>query len=483
MAGLACLLMSIMCKVIVFVVVVAVGVFGNRNLNRVAMNIGGPTRDWRNDLISRFASVDSPLSLENNEYLSNWSGTWPGTLAGCYCTQTNGKAGVLEGVNRGECNYNQKSYGCLTVPKKDPVPLVNWTGKRETLVAVRFINSSYLELRDLKLPNGTCVTDAKKCSDFCVPQTWESCPVTGVQIKKIGDPPSDTDAQLYNQSVDIAGQFTVYWTESPQFRTVTELTVAEHKVSAGKQAWCSSPGRKQYPLLTPAEESCSVDPRFEELQEVGEKWLLDTNGVDYSQLTDFETSDSYRWKRFVGRSLQTKPECIESQLRLVTELPDRLVRLKSLDIKLSAASWVFFIFGSPFILMSACMVATHEGFHDFENNLTSLSILRVFVIVDFSFQLVGLIPMTINYFILQSLAVDVYAERLKHCFDDQVMQPYEDFKQRSFFKIAFSFFLQILCLGLSGWNFQLCALPGDDRAADDIDENGRALLRELDQLH
>ena len=458
-----CIACAALFKVVIFIVLVIVGIYGNKNIDKIAMNIGGPSKDWDNDLISRFLSTDSQVDLEGYEYVSAWPGSWPGTIAGCYCTETHSRSRVYKGVNKYSCNYNQTYYGCIEVPEIRSVPLSNWTKDTQMLIVVRLANSSYLDLKSLRNDDGSCKEASKKCSDFCVPSVWKECPVTSIKIQGIDEKPPNI--HFYNHSVAIAGQYKVYWTNNGMYRTITDLTVAERNVSQGANTWCSSPGRQQYTLLDRASDSCYIDPRYEALQVVGEQWLLDTNKVPYQPLPDFDTNDQYKWYRFAGRSLDTKPECIDSQLELALTVPDRLIRLKNIDANFNTTIW--FILGMCIlyiIIMSTTQLCSIREFD---------KLFMCFAGVTTIIELVLFMIMLINYLIQQSFATQIYLERFKQCFDDEYMQPYEIFKQQAFYRVAASYFMQLFSIMLTVTAMQLnevdCYDDDDDGVPADDD--------------
>ena len=76
-----------------------------------------------------------------------------------------------------------------------------------------------------------------------------------------------------------------------------------------------TPGRSGYELYAP-ETGCKADHRYERLDSIGEKFLLDMNNVDYSGLVGFRTSNSYLWFRFFRRIIEWRPECLSEVPRL-----------------------------------------------------------------------------------------------------------------------------------------------------------------------
>lgn len=414
---------------------------GLRKLENFAPNLGGPTRDWNSDLISRFTSKKEHPKLKEYEYLDTWTGGFPGTVLGCYCPRNDPEESVKAGPHRGECSQKEVKSGCTLV---QPLPANNftlWMDIEDDLQVVRYKNSSYMTLIHLKADNSTCVAGSKKCADFCVPDSWEECPITSI---KIGS--ENPDPSVYTESVDITTKdhrYTVYWTKSPAFSTITDLTASEYQVSLSVHSWCSSPGRKQYPMVSSRAGACFRDPRYESLQEQGESNLLQINKVNYSSLTGFVTSNNYRWYRFSGRSLHTKRECIQSQIELIDNVRPALDNLVSSAWLLVVIAWVFM----GCVLMVQVLGITFactNAYRNIEVPRAEAKGLSILTLIQFGLEAVPFIlTVTITLSLRQSAKL-VYSEYVKDCFPANYLVINEQFKTYIFYRLVIAS-LAILC--------------------------------------
>jgi hypothetical protein len=413
-ASICMIFIAALVKMALYGLAITYTVLGLINLREVGPNFGGPTRDWKNDLISRFMISSNLSVLEEYEYVSNWTGEFPGTFLGCYCTKSYSRMGVRQGTFRGPCNRNQTRAGCRVIQPTPAHNLSKWVDQ-DDLVVVRYRNSSYLTLVDLMHENGTCVENTKKCSDFCVPAHWTDCPVTSI---KIGS--ANPDPAVYRDFVNVSTgqtQYRVYWTKSDKFKTISDLVVVENTVSQSSHSWCPSPGRNQYPLLAPFENACLPDPRYERLQGQGEKTLLDINNVDISTLSAFGVSDDYKWYRFTGRSLHTKKECIDSQLHLQDTMSVRLDKTKNTGWTLAIIAWVFMgislIFTIIFTCITCIVLASEDKFED-----GALIAIKIMTLLKTLFELTAAILLVVTPMSLFDPSKLIFIEQTKDCYTD-----------------------------------------------------------------
>src|SRR3990167_5898606 len=275
------------CRCSAYALSIVMIVFSFEKLDFVSDNLVGFTRDWNNDLISRFVNASSTANLQPYEYLDNWKFKYPGTVLGCYCDyyKNFSEKGQNTEVFLGECSIHQRAGGCEQVSPTSPVQMSIW-GNATTTYVVKWTNSSYNALRQNMRPDGTCVNGTMLCSDFCVPVQWKSCPVTRVQIGQ-----SNPDPSLYTWETQYTG-FNVYYGNDNQSRVITDITLGEYAVCVSNQTMATTPGRDPYPLVDTDYSSCLIDPRYQPLDSQDEPSLFSANNMNYIfSLSGYNTSN------------------------------------------------------------------------------------------------------------------------------------------------------------------------------------------------
>ena len=409
------------------------------NLPRAAHNTVGFDRDWNNDLISRFTTSPSEANLQPNEYLDKWQFKYPGTVLGCYCTSSSSRRNVRAGVFQGECNRNQTIMGCKLVSPTSAVQMPVWAQNYTITYVVKYTNSSYNTLRTNMKSDGTCVEGFKLCSDFCVPATWKSCPVTRIQIGE-----TNPDPTLYTQATEYQG-FNVYYGNDNNSRVITDITLGEYGICISNQTMASTPGRTPYPLVNTDYASCLIDPRYQPLDSQDEPSLFYSNNMSYIfQLPQYSTSPVYKWRRFAATKMDLNPNCSVSFSSVESEASKFMSR--------KTATWVLAIIMWVFMGMALIVDITHwvlclafacgNGGRD-----TDIAFQMVLGLIKVAFETVGIILILVIFYLFKGASFAVYQIMMQQCIeaplDSVYYQAYTEMKSKVFFRVAVAIFCNV----------------------------------------
>ena len=429
-------------------------VYALLNINYVAQNTSGVTRDWNNDLISRIVPEADIGQLEAYEYADYWRGTFPGTVEGCHCTVRNSRRRVYPGLFRRECNRNETIVGCKQIAPTEQIPLVKFVDQAAVPV-IRIKNSSYIDLMNFTLDSGDCVAGYKKCSDFCVPEKLKACPLTAIRVASAPNR-TNPDPSVFDAQVDFPS-FSLFTSSSPKFKTITDTQIAERAVCVSPGTSAVTPGRKPYALLASDWDSCIEDPRFERLDGLGEMTLFQYNGVDWKNASyvDFQTSENYIWYRFFGTAIKMKQSCLPLQAEISAYFPDRLAAFKTAAWVLVIIMWVFF--GIALMLHIAQTLVTFIGganFHEGRFNTGDEKVIRAFGLL---YSLVDLLAILLIFTVLIIFARTtsrIYSVTLLDCFDSDApavyLRGYVAAKTKVFYRFLGAAILQ-MALNLFCW--------------------------------
>jgi hypothetical protein len=103
----------------------AFAVIGKREADSLKNGFSDLVDSWDADRIYAVSS-SAPSSLPSSDhYLKTVSGVWPGTIEGCYCTDSNSRRKVTRGLKTRSCNTNETIVGCTSVDSTPRMELIN----------------------------------------------------------------------------------------------------------------------------------------------------------------------------------------------------------------------------------------------------------------------------------------------------------------------------------------------------------------------
>ena len=255
--------------------------------------------NWKSDLIWEFGKGPNI-----------WSGSYPGTVAGCQCFTTDTESEVYYGINRHACSYNETRAGCIDI---NPIPrtLVSRWKNSESLRYTRLANTSFAELHvhmnadgSCKQGNHLCGTRGQDQGGICIPDDLKGCPVNELVLEqKIADGDSQRLIQL-DSSIFFGNQ-------RSDMDPVVDLEISESRVCLNPREDSFTPGRKYYTLMSGRMNKCVNDSRYMALDSMGESEFLEINKVPVDRLPEFVPTNKYQWIRFYRRLLSWKHTCLE----------------------------------------------------------------------------------------------------------------------------------------------------------------------------
>jgi len=263
--------------------------------------------NWDNEMVFDLTGDANYALPSSNYYLKPWSGLWPGTIEGCFCSVTNSQRKVYYGLKQRACNSNETRTGCEGIPATPKKDLDKWTGG-QIIYAVRGKGTSFKDTYQKINIDGTCASGYKHCGNsnsigkgLCIPDSFTKCPLTDISL----------EAKFGYSSVPLSG-FTLYTNTDNKANPISDLMVREDHLCFVRGHMPKTPNRGAYRLYIGDYESCQNDPIAWSLGEIGEKTYLDLNGVDYSKLTTIVIDDKYIYKLFAGRYLEWSASCADT---------------------------------------------------------------------------------------------------------------------------------------------------------------------------
>lgn len=394
---------------------ILLSVFAILNVDYVAENSSGITRDWDNDLISRIITENSTLDLQPYEYVDFWKARFPGTVLGCHCTVRNSRRGVSPGLFRRECNRNETKTGCTEIAPQPAQDLYKFASQAVVPV-IRIANSSYNKLRNMTDASGNCVEGHKKCSDFCVPSYIVECPLTKIYIGVKNS--TNPDPALYDKALYFPN-FTVFTSNRPTFNTITDLVINEGSTCVSPATTQLTAGRNAYQLLATDWSNCIVDKRYKQLDSLGEKSLFVFNEFNWTKgFVDFDTSDSYLWYRHTATIVRLRSECQSMQAVISDRYPGRLRNFKTAAWVLVIILWVFYgisLLFNFFTLVICCMTNSRWGPNE-EYSDNDEKLMRTIQSILASLDILGLLLLAAVVIIFTKTTMNIFSIITMDCF-------------------------------------------------------------------
>ena len=279
---------------------------------------------WDSDRIYDITSNPNYALPSSDYYVKSWSGLWPGTMEGCYCSVSNRRKRVTQGLKTRDCNSNETSVGCIDIDSTPRRELLTWVNG-ETLLTVRIKGTSFLNTYNKIDSQGNCQGSgfincgdkSSKSKGSCLPSKYGKCPLTDL---------TNTATTGYN-STAFSG-FTLYTSNAQTKNPLAEAYIRQSHLCFIRSNMPNTPGRYRYPLFLGDYSSCREDKTVWSVGEAGEKSFYDKNGIKsyYTRLTEYDISDVYKVKLLVARGLEWSPDCSDT-VPVMTSKKDDLVKV------------------------------------------------------------------------------------------------------------------------------------------------------------
>jgi hypothetical protein len=308
MGGNFAILPGIICCVGGFALLLTSFIFmilAKNNMKLISNSFVSLVSSWERDMVFDLTTTSGTSSLTgSNFYQTTWNGTWPGTIAGCWCQNSNSEYEVSRGLKPRSCNSNETLVGCddiAATPRKD---LTRWIASSEVF-AIRGRGTNFISLYDKMDESGKCQSGYLQCGDpnskskgLCIPQAIGICPLTDI---------TSTAKPAY-KSISLGG-FPIYFADAAGLNPIPDIFYAESHLCFIREHRAITGGRKPYLLLLGDYSSCKKDSLAWSVSEIGEKDFFDINGHSYSQFIEYSVSNNYKYKMLVARFLDWSPEC------------------------------------------------------------------------------------------------------------------------------------------------------------------------------
>ena len=394
---------------------ILLSVFAILNIEYVAENTSGVTRDWNNDLISQIVNENATLNLQPYEYVDFWKAKFPGTVLGCYCTVRNSRRNVYPGLFRRECSRNETRTGCLEIAPQPAQDFLKFSSQAIVPV-IRIANSSFNKLKNATDENGNCIQGYKNCSDFCVPGSIVDCPLTNIHIGVRNT--TNPDPSTYDKAINFPN-FTVFTTNKPTFHTITDLVINEGSTCVSPSTTQVTEGRKAYQLLATDWNGCIVDKRYKKLDSLGEKSLFTYNDFSWTGkgFINYDTSDSYLWYRHAASIVRLRTECQPTQEAISEKYPSRLRSFKTTAWVLVIILWVFYgisLIFNFFTAVVSCMLNQTWGSDEYSES--DEIFLRIIKTVLASLDLLGLVMLMAVVIVFAKTTMNIFSITTMDCF-------------------------------------------------------------------
>lgn len=266
---------------------------------------GSLTSNWDSDMVFDISPTE-PGSLPADGYVTSWQGKWPGTVAGCYCWQSNSRMKVRKGLKDRPCNTNETRLDCKDITQSDAKDMPNWAGSTR-LYATRIRGTSFLDNYQNINEDGTCKSGFKNCGDkgsrakgLCIKNSIADCPITDIKTSTFSGARQVTFPLI-----------SLYVGNANSNNPVCDLSIAQNHLCFVRSQYPLADGRSKYLLLNGDYESCFKDQTAWSVDEMGEIDYLNINGIDYNKLIDYNPSNDYRYRLMVGRVLDWSPACAD----------------------------------------------------------------------------------------------------------------------------------------------------------------------------
>lgn len=270
-----------------------------KHVFRFTDDFDGLTRNWQElNLIYAIQTEPTLVGFPSDHYYTETvSGVWPGTVAGCDCTQNQGD------LVANECNAKYQSK-CTKIPARGSQQLTKWYNSLP-VYTVRMKRTNQAQLRDKMLPDGSCAEGYQKCGDpnslsrgLCVPDYAVGCPIVGIS----------STAQTGWDKILFLG-FDLFTKIDNSGNPMVDLTIRESHMCANREHVAVTDNRQQYRLMDADYTKCTKNPAYTELYDMGELDILAINSVNVGGLPKFSTSNQYRWKMMAGSVTEWSPDC------------------------------------------------------------------------------------------------------------------------------------------------------------------------------
>ena len=286
----------------------AYNVIGRKDAIELKSSFTDLVANWDEDMIYGITNNANYVLPTKDHYLKRWNGLWPGTVAGCYCTQSSRTMNVQKGLKSRTCNNNETRLGCSEIASTPAKDLNKWLNSEE-LQTIRIKGTSFLDnynqidetgkCKDLTYTN--CGSLSSKAKGLCLPNKYGACPLTDIK----------STAQAGYTPVAFNG-FTFYTSNSQANNPICDAYIREHHLCFVRSSMPLTPGRSKYDLFNGDYKNCIEDKTTWSLGSMGEKTYFDLNQVNYQGLKTFTVDDTRSWNLLNGRMLDWSPGCSDT---------------------------------------------------------------------------------------------------------------------------------------------------------------------------
>jgi hypothetical protein len=280
-------------------------ILAKNQMKIISKSVESLVSSWERDMVFDLTTTPGTSALTGtNFYETKWNGTWPGTLAGCWCEKSDSEYEVSRGLKTRPCNSNETLVGCDDIAATSKRDLTRWIASNE-ITATRGRGTNFISLYEMMDDSGNCKTGYTRCGDpnskskgLCIPQGIGVCPLTDI---------TSTAKQGY-KSISLSG-VNIYFSNSAGLNPIPDIFYAESHLCFIREHRSITGGRKPYPLLLGDFSNCKIDPLAWSVNEIGEKDFFDINSLSYTQFTQYDVSNNFKYKMLVARFLDWSPEC------------------------------------------------------------------------------------------------------------------------------------------------------------------------------
>lgn len=319
-----------------------------KQVKLLSEGFGSLTSNWNADMVFDISSTQ-PGSLPADGYVTNWQGRWPGTVAGCYCWQSDSEMNVKKGLYDRKCNSNETQLDCKDITPTDAKDMPNWAGSAR-LYATRIRGTSFIDSYKFMNEDGTCQSGYKNCGSkgtrakgLCIKNSITDCPITDISTSTFSGARQVTFPTM-----------SLYIGNANNNNPVCDLSISQNHLCFIRTQYPLADGRTKYLLLNGDYESCFKDQTAWSVDEMGEIDYLNINGVDYNKLIDYNPSNNFRYQLMIARILDWSPSCadtVPSMLSKPSELDQTYSQYKILfglyiaSLSIAGIGYIAAIFG------------------------------------------------------------------------------------------------------------------------------------------